>query len=96
MITRELNDGLILPSFEDVCERQAEWIDETWGLVDGLEAEIERLRADNATLKAAMRASFDEHGSAPTDCDCSKCTRLAVLLDYLPVDYLNVNDGQPS
>ena len=43
--------------------------------------------AEIAALKAAMRASFDEHGSAPTDCDCSKCTRLAVLLGYLPGEH---------
>jgi len=52
--------------------------------------------AEIAALKAAMRASFDEHGSAPTDCDCERCTLLAQLLGYLPIDYLNVNDGQPS
>ena len=61
-----------------------EYVHRALALINAQAAEI-------AALKAAMRASFDEHGSAPTDCDCSKCTRLAVLLDYLPV----VNDGHP-
>jgi len=51
------------------------------------EARIVSQAAEIAALKAAMRASFDEHGSAPTDCDCSKCTRLAVLLGYLPGEH---------
>jgi hypothetical protein len=52
-----------------------------------LEATIASQAAEIAALKAAIRAAFDQHGSAPTDCDCSKCTRLAVLLDYLPGEH---------
>jgi hypothetical protein len=82
-----MNDGLIHPSFEDICQRQAQWIEELEGKATMQCVANGELRAEIAGLKAAMRASFDEHGSAPTDCDCSKCTRLAVLLDYLPGEH---------
>ena len=86
---------------QSVTERDAEiaYRDSAMALYEAVETRLRtswredtaQLASEIAALKAAMRASFDEHGSAPTDCDYSKCTRLAVLLDYLPV----VNDGHP-
>ena len=61
-----MNDGLIHPSFEDVCHRQAQWIEELEGKVVTQAAEIERVKELALTVYSqAYVDSYPLHPSHP-------------------------------